>query len=125
MKIEISNGELLDKFSILSIKLNKIIDADKLCNIRKEYESLKPLCDEFLSNSFVKEQFDKLLEVNLILWDIEDNIREKERTQLFDEEFVYLARNVYITNDKRASIKKVINVLTESEFIEEKSYSTY
>lgn len=125
MKIEISNGELLDKLSILNIKLNKITDKNKLINITKEQSYIKQICKNLFESIDICQLFEILCDINLELWNIEDAIRNKERHQTFDEEFIVLARNVYIKNDARAKIKKEINVLTESHFVEEKSYEKY
>jgi len=127
MKIEVSTGELVDKLSILEIKLLNIRDSHKLTNIYKELETLNPyfqdLLDEYGIN--IKNLYTKISKINKTLWDIEDHIREKEAKQEFDKEFVELARSVYITNDQRAAVKKEINLLTKSKLIEEKSYSDY
>lgn len=123
MKIEISNGELLDKLSILEIKLGKINDPEKLVNVRSEYLMLKPLGDNLIVS--VRSLYNDLVGVNLLLWEIEDEIRDLERSQRFDDQFIQTARKVYRFNDKRAHIKKEINRLTNSGLIEEKSYSGY
>lgn len=123
MKIEISNGELLDKLSILEIKLGKIKDPEKLVNVRSEYLMLKPLGNNLIES--VRSLYDDLVGINLLLWEIEDAIRDLERSQRFDDEFIQTARKVYQFNDKRAHIKKEINRLTNSGLIEEKSYTGY
>lgn len=125
MKVEISNGELLDKLSILKIKEQHIQDSRKLQNVRNESTILEQLSEELLSNSSVLEQYRLLTDVNMKLWDIEDRIRLKETTKSFDDEFIELARSVYVTNDLRASIKRTINTLTGSYLVEEKSYTEY
>ncbi len=122
MKIEVSNGEILDKLSILEIKMEKIKNKEKLINIKKEYDYLT---DESKNINNNEKLYNELLEINKKLWDIEDNIREKERSKEFDENFIELARAVYFTNDKRAKIKKEINIKTNSNFIEVKSYKKY
>ena len=124
MKVEISNGELLDKISILELKLLKIEDREKLVNIQKEFDVLNPLCVELFEkhNGQLQNHYLELAKINGKLWDIEDWIRECEHEKRFDKEFVELARSVYITNDKRSEVKKIINILTHSDFIEEKSY---
>jgi len=124
MKVEISNGELVDKITILSLKLSHIKDEDKIKNIKKEYDYLFDyLMDIGLDgHSYL---YRELWNVNRDLWDIEDNIREKERKKEFDDEFIELARSVYVTNDRRCDIKRQINLETESDFIEEKSYEEY
>lgn len=125
MKVEISDGELLDKLSILEIKALFIKDEQKLTNIRREIEELKPLCVNHFVSQEIKESYEELKNINLKLWEIEDSIRVKEKEQEFDEEFVRLARGVYFTNDQRAEIKKRINLLSGSYLIEEKSYVDY
>lgn len=122
MKIEVSTGEILDKLSILEIKINKIKDETKLVNIKKEYKYLKDVSEKL---SYNIEKYNELLNINNKLWDIEDNIREKEKNSDFDEEFIKLARSVYFTNDERSQIKKQININSKSHFIEEKSYNKY
>lgn len=128
MKIntEISVGELLDKISILKIKSLKIKDEQKLKNINKELASLNIIVDKTL-NSYkgLGKRSNELMEVNLKLWSIEDEIREKERNKSFDSHFIELARSVYITNDKRFDIKNKINKESGSSFSEEKSYESY
>jgi len=125
MMIEVSNGEILDKFSILKIKLANITDYEKIKNVEKEIEIIEPIFDSICKDLKIKDLFEMLLEVNKKLWKIEDDIREHERNKNFDEEFIQLARNVYITNDIRATIKKEINLLSNSNIIEEKSYERY
>ena len=125
MKIEVSHGEILDKFSILEIKKEKCKDIEKLANIATEYNSLKNTSIQFLKNHECKSLYDDLLEVNLKLWDIEDDIRICEKNKIFDERFIELARSVYFTNDKRAAIKKKINLLLGSNLVEEKVYEEY
>lgn len=125
MKVEVSNGELLDKLSILEIKLDKIKDDVKLHNIRHEIEILRPHCQLLLTDDRIHLLFVELSYVNRRLWDVEDNLREKERNKTFDKEFVELARLVYFTNDERARIKKEINVISSSAIVEEKSYESY
>jgi hypothetical protein len=125
MMIEVSNGEILDKFSILKIKLANITDYEKIKNVEKEIEIIEPIFDSICKDLKIKDLFEMLLGVNKKLWKIEDDIREHERNKNFDEEFIQLARNVYITNDIRATIKKEINLLSNSNIIEEKSYERY
>jgi len=124
LKIDISTGELVDKVTILAIKLEKISDPSKVNNIRKEYELLlKPMADCGIGTD--SDEFLALKEVNLKLWEIEDRIRIKEAEKAFDAEFIELARSVYFTNDERAEIKKRINLATGSELVEEKQYVDY
>ena len=127
MKVEVSNGELLDKLTILELKMSNIIDDKKLINVKKEFNELTPLA-KLLFEKFKDELLIKYKELALInsqLWKIEDDIRECEKNKNFDEKFVELARAVYFTNDKRSDVKKQINILTGSGFIEEKSYEDY
>ena len=127
MKVEVSTGELVDKLSILEIKLLNIKDKEKTKNVYKELETLNPYFQDLLDEYGVemKNLYTKISKINKILWDIEDHIREKEAKQEFDKKFVELARGVYITNDQRAAVKKEINLLTKSELVEEKSYKDY
>ena len=127
MKIEISNGELLDKISILELKMLKIEDKKKLVNIEKEFYTLNPLCVKLFEKfgSQLQNLYLKLAEINGQLWDIEDWIRDCEREKRFDAEFIQLARSVYVTNDRRSEVKKEINILTGSGLVEEKSYKDY
>lgn len=123
MKIEVSNGEIVDKLTILEIKLEKIKDENKLENIRIEYGVLNESAAHILKkeNSLYKQ----LREVNSRLWDIEDQCREYERQKDFGKEFIHTVRQVYINNDERSRIKKKINEQTGSQFVEEKSYKDY
>tara|TARA_R110002124_G_C8722092_1_gene495801 strand:+ start:218 stop:622 length:405 start_codon:yes stop_codon:yes gene_type:complete len=133
MKIEVSNGEIIDKLTILKIKLDQIKDADKLVNIQKEYDYLNAVVGmiyaEFKDDQVLTEELqflhDDLLNVNKTLWNIEDFIRAFEKTEVFNEDFIELARSVYFTNDDRSDVKKKINTLTGSQFVEEKSYEEY
>ena len=126
IKVELSVGELIDKISILQIKAERIIDRSKLENINKELDVLMSLWkDSINSNNNLESEINDLKAINEELWDIEDKIRDKERNQVFDKDFIELARSVYFTNDKRAEIKRIINGKTGSELIEEKSYSDY
>tara|TARA_Y100000588_G_C14109602_1_gene862420 strand:+ start:773 stop:1168 length:396 start_codon:yes stop_codon:yes gene_type:complete len=126
IKIELSIGELLDKISILQIKAERIDDPSKVKNINKELDVLMSLWnDSPYSDTNLSSEINELKNINEALWDIEDKIRDKERNQVFDKDFIELARSVYFTNDKRAEIKRIINGKTGSELIEEKSYSEY
>ena len=126
IKIELSVGELLDKISILQIKAERIVDPSKLENINKELDVLMSLWkDSAYSNNNLESEINDLKAINEELWAIEDKIRDKERNRVFDKGFIELARAVYITNDKRADIKRIINSKTGSALIEEKSYSDY
>lgn len=123
MKIEVSNGEIIDKLTIIKIKLERIKDEGKVSNLKKEYRELKEASDNILSES--DPLYKALYEINLTLWDIEDKIRDLERRKDFGEEFIETARSVYISNDKRSEIKRQINIKTSSDLIEEKSYEDY
>lgn len=122
MLIDVSTGEVADKISILLIKSERITDVNKLENINKELSSL---VENFPAEILIDKLYTLLCAVNLSLWQIEDAIREKERLGDFDNEFIELARQVYITNDKRAALKKEINIKYNSDIVEEKSYSPY
>jgi protein subunit release factor A len=124
MKIDASIGEVVDKLTILDIKLEKMTDQQKLKNIRKEHELLEKELSKIKITSDSAE-FKNLREVNERLWEIEDKIRIKEAKKEFDEGFVKLARSVYFENDKRAKIKKEINLKYGSELVEEKEYVRY
>ena len=123
MNIKVSIGEIVDKLTILKIKKNNITDESKLFNIIAEYDYLYDVV--FNQLKIESDDFNNLLLVNESLWKIEDDIRDKERDKVFDIEFIELARSVYTTNDKRAEIKKKINLKYGSLFVEEKSYSNY
>lgn len=123
---DISLGEFLDKLTILQIKAERIKDAGKLVNVRKE---LALLTDTWTGSGFagtdIAAPLARLKAINEKLWDIEDRIRLKEAQRAFDKEFIELARSVYICNDERAAIKRELNVLLGSGLVEEKSYADY
>ena len=119
----ISIGELLDKITILEIKKNKL-QYSKLKNVLKELSFLRKLMEKH-KIEITDDLFTQLKEINLTLWNIEDQIRIKEKNKEFDNTFIELARSVYFKNDKRAEIKKRINQLSNSEITEEKSYAEY
>jgi hypothetical protein len=123
MKIEVSNGEIIDKLTILEIKLEKITDEEKLTNIRKEHAILSESAQLILDRA--DPLYQKLYEINRKLWDIEDRCREFESKKDFGPEFIATVRKVYVFNDERADIKKRINVKTGSDLTEEKSYEKY
>lgn len=140
MKIEVSNGEIVDKFTILRIKESNIKDKSKLNNIKNELDELLPYVkslgivestsntgfpyyQDILNDIQTSEYYHSLLDVNKKLWKIEDDIRDKEKRKEFDDEFINVARSVYFLNDKRAKVKKQINEKTNSNLVEEKSYS--
>ncbi|NDY96629.1 DUF6165 family protein [Wenzhouxiangella limi] len=122
----VSPGELLDKLTILDIKVERIEDAEKRANVAHEKQLLEAVWRESnLENAETVRLRAELKAVNEQLWDIEDAIRDEERDRRFGERFIELARSVYVTNDKRAAIKKAINQELGSKIVEEKSYSDY
>jgi hypothetical protein len=125
MKIDVSTGEIVDKTSILEIKLTSIKNLDKLKNIKNEYDYLLDIMVNDLKIDKQSDDYSQLYSINKKLWDIEDLLRLKEFKKEFDEEFIDLARKVYFTNDKRAELKKNINEKYNSLFVEEKSYEKY
>jgi hypothetical protein len=123
---EISAGELLDKISILEIKLDKIKDKESLIEINKEHESLKQTKNSSLKiTKDLQNLIDQLKKINMTLWSIEDKKRMCEKNKDFGKKFIELARNVYISNDKRAKIKSEINKLLGSNIKEVKKYASY
>ncbi|HOP26722.1 MAG TPA: DUF6165 family protein [Candidatus Sabulitectum sp.] len=124
MKIEVPHGEVVDKVTILSIKLAKITDPDKLSNVRREYDLLSAAM-EGLGITPRSREFTDLRSVNLELWEIEDRIRKLEAAGDFGEDFVECARSVYRLNDTRARLKREINRRTGSLLVEEKEYADY
>lgn len=126
IKVEIAPGELVDKITILEIKLERITDPIKRQNITLEYQVLTQAFDTNIERTFVlNELLSELKEINGRLWSIEDHIRDLERASDFGPEFVAVARSVYRTNDERAAIKRKINELLNSTIVEEKSYAQY
>ncbi|NQU61192.1 MAG: hypothetical protein HQ512_08690 [Rhodospirillales bacterium] len=126
ISVEVSAGELIDKITILEIKLERIKDSSKLENVKREYETLTASRDGALETSGELNGLTaKLKAVNERLWEIEDDIRQCERDKDFGEKFVELARAVYVTNDDRSRLKREINELLGSALIEEKSYAAY
>ena len=121
----VSLGELLDKISILIIKEKNITDTQKLYHIKKELDSLNKTLEDSISKSKIKDYIEKLIEINSKLWLIEDDIRDCERKKQFDQNFIDLARSIYITNDKRSEIKLEINKKFGSTLVEVKSYENY
>jgi hypothetical protein len=126
LQIPVSAGELLDKITILRIKASHLTDAQKLANVRLELGLLEQVWNGLgdAAGTLSAEEH-ALHAVNERLWDIEDRIRDREARQLFDREFIDLARSVYISNDERAAIKKRINERLGSRIVEEKSYKPY
>jgi len=129
LKIEVSNGEILDKVSILEIKLERITDAQKLSNIQNEWDALQNAVKIIAGLANPKEEFHQAVKAlratNEALWDVEDSLRLNEKTKDFGDAFIALAREVYVLNDQRAALKSSINILTGSNLREEKSYEGY
>jgi len=129
LKIEVSNGEILDKVSILEIKLERITDAQKLSNIKNEWDALQNAVKIIAGLANPKEEFHQAVKAlratNEALWDVEDALRLNEKTKDFGDAFIALARDVYVLNDQRAALKSTINILTGSNLREEKSYEGY
>ncbi len=123
MKLEVSNGEIADKLTIIEIKLERIKDPDKLANLRKEYEVVNQAMSTILDKSH--PLYLRLYEINTQLWVIEDHIRDLERDKEFGEDFIKTARSVYFINDDRSDVKRKINEITGSNLFEEKSYEQY
>jgi len=118
----ISLGELYDKLSILEIKIENMDNPEKITNVTNEYDELLKVAEHYPIDMIY---YKRLLEVNKLIWDIEDNIRTEELNKDWGEDFIQLARSVYINNDERAIIKKEINLEYGSELVEEKSYAKY
>jgi Family of unknown function (DUF6165) len=132
INVPVSPGELLDKITILRIKSQRMQDAQKLANVRLELDALQSTWKSVhntdagaAATADIDADIEALMAVNARLWVIEDDIRDKERVQAFDAEFIRLARAVYVENDERAAIKRRINVKLGSSIVEEKSYASY
>jgi transcriptional regulator of nitric oxide reductase len=124
--VPVSPAEVLDKITILEIKSERMTDPAKLDNVRVELELLRQTWSKSVPDDpAVQRLHTRLKEVNEALWQIEDDIRDKERLRQFDEHFIELARSVYMTNDHRSQIKKELNLLLGSRLLEEKSYQAY
>jgi hypothetical protein len=126
LRVPISVGELIDKITILEIKCDRIKQPAKLANVRRELDLLCRTWDQSpLSAHDISSLRADLKQVNDTLWEIEDFIRIKEAEQAFDEQFIELARAVYVNNDRRAALKRALNELTGSALVEEKDYPAY
>jgi hypothetical protein len=126
IQVPVSPGEVMDKITILEIKLERMIDPEKIANVKNELSLLQETWTDYVREDQVLAGLRSQLRIlNETLWKIEDDIREKERAKEFDEDFIDLARNVYITNDRRSVVKREINLHLGSEVIEEKSYQDY
>ena len=125
-QVPISWGELFDKITILQIKLENLTSKNALENVEQELKKLQSILTQNGPKTMETIQLEgELRQINQQLWGIEDKIRDKERANSFDDEFIQLARSVYITNDERSRIKRKINELLGSELVEEKSYAEY
>ena len=123
---EISPGELLDKISILEIKIEKVKDKNNLEEIKKEYKILKKIQTSSTEiTGKIKDLFQSVKNVNVKLWNIEDKLRICEKNKDFDKNFIELARSVYFANDERAELKSKINKILKSNIIEIKQYDNY
>ena len=123
---EVSAGELLDKISILEIKLEKISDKSSLEQLKKEYKILKENQNSTIKlEGKIKDLFKSLKNINLKLWNVEDKLRICEKNKEFGKEFIELAREVYFNNDKRSKIKSDINKALDSNIVEIKQYASY
>ncbi|WP_448135105.1 DUF6165 family protein [Stenotrophomonas rhizophila] len=119
----VSIGELIDKITILEIKAERISDADKNANVRKELDGLWPLWQQQLASQPGLDALkDQLKAINVRMWDIQDQLRDKEAAQVFDDAFIQLARGVYGTNGERVKVKNEINRVAGSQLVEEKQY---
>ena len=126
LQVPVSPGEVLDKITILEIKSERITDPEKVANVRAELALLQETWASNIRDSkIIQDLHAKLKEINEALWEIEDDIRDKERAREFDDRFIELARAVYVTNDRRSQVKKELNLHLGSEIIEEKSYQDY
>lgn len=123
--VPVSWGEFFDKIAILEIKSQNIEDPAKMHNVRHELSALQEIRDVHSFPATVTSLFVSLRAVNQSIWNIEDDIREQERSRDFGSRFVELARSVYRTNDERARLKREINLALNSEIVEEKSYTPY
>jgi len=126
MTVPVSFGEVLDKITILEIKSERIADPEKVRNVRKELDELSRVWNETVADpTRISKERESLKAINEQLWEIEDDIRDQEAAGDFGDRFIELARAVYVTNDKRAAVKKQVNLALGSRFVEEKSYKDY
>ena len=123
--IPVSVGELIDKISILTVKLFKIKNAEKLAHVANEINKLEPIAASYMEIPEISVLFNALVDVNSILWDVEDELRRYEDAKIFNDGFVSLARQVYHLNDERFSLKDRISKLTDSDIQEMKDYIQY
>jgi len=126
IQVPVSPGEVLDKITILEIKSERMSDPAKVANVRVELALLQETWAQSVTvDSVIQDLHDQLKLINEALWEIEDDIRDKERQKEFDGQFIELARQVYFTNDRRSQVKKELNLHLGSQIVEEKSYQDY
>jgi len=126
IQVPVSPGEVLDKITILEIKSERMTDPAKLANVRVELSLLQETWKQSVAEDpVITDLHQQLKQINEALWEIEDDIRDKERARAFDQEFIELARRVYFTNDRRSRVKKELNLHLGSMIVEEKSYQDY
>jgi hypothetical protein len=126
IQVPVSPGEVLDKITILEIKSERMTDPHKLVNVRTELDLLQETWKQCVAEDpVITDLHNQLKRINEALWEIEDDIRDKERAKAFDQEFIELARSVYFTNDRRSKVKKTLNLHLGSRIVEEKSYQDY
>lgn len=124
--VPVSPGEVLDKITILEIKSERMTDPEKVANVRAELALLRETWERNIADDeVIRALHAELKKINEELWEIEDDIRDKERAKEFDERFIELARAVYFTNDRRSQVKKDLNLHLGSQIVEEKSYQDY
>lgn len=127
ISIPVSIGELIDKLTILEIKSKIITDELKLKNIRYEFESLNKIFKSLNLDNDIHDFYNELYDVNLTIWNLEDKIRERGKNLLYTDDYIILskiAKNIYVSNDLRSTIKKNINIKYSSDIVEEKSHKT-
>lgn len=120
--IPVSHGELIDKITILEIKAERINNSEQRTHVQTELQALTTIYTTLIPHEQVEELKQKLKIINMQLWDVEDALRIKEQLQIFDQQFIDLARSVYQLNGKRCDIKKALSILLHSAFIEQKLY---
>ena len=124
--VPVSPGEVLDKITILEIKSERMTEPEKVANVRAELALLQETWSQAVTeDDVIRDLHGQLKQINEALWEIEDDIRDKERVKEFDQCFIELARSVYFTNDRRSEVKKKLNLHLGSQIIEEKSYQDY
>ena len=124
--VPVSPGEVLDKITILEIKSERMTEPEKVANVRAELALLRETWSQAVTeDDVIRDLHGQLKQINEALWEIEDDIRDKERVKEFDQRFIELARSVYFTNDRRSEVKKKLNLHLGSQIIEEKSYQDY